>query len=70
MHCTNGTPVVAGFGRGGGDFGFFQEYAAVDWQNVIALPKELDPKRSSAVFCAGITGTLLLPLLNDVFVLS
>ncbi|CEL09759.1 hypothetical protein ASPCAL12889 [Aspergillus calidoustus] len=55
MHCTQGNPVVAGFGRGGGDFGFFQEYAAVDWQNVIALPRELDPKRSSAVFCAGIT---------------
>jgi propanol-preferring alcohol dehydrogenase len=64
MHCTQGNPVVAGFGRGGGDFGFFQEYAAVDWQNVIALPRELDPKRSSAVFCAGITGTLLL-LLED-----
>ncbi|KAI9371755.1 chaperonin 10-like protein [Aspergillus egyptiacus] len=49
--CTQGKPTVAGFG----EFGFFQEYAAVDWQNVIHLPPQLDPKRSSAVFCAGIT---------------
>ncbi|KAL3462623.1 chaperonin 10-like protein [Aspergillus heterothallicus] len=57
MHCSRGTPVVAGFGHGGvkGDFGFFQEFAAVDWQNVVKLPAELDPRRSSAVFCAGIT---------------
>ncbi|KAJ6023958.1 hypothetical protein N7540_004755 [Penicillium herquei] len=49
--CTNGKPAVAGFG----DFGFFQEYAAVDWQNIIHLPEALDPKKSSAIFCAGIT---------------
>ncbi|KAL5340898.1 hypothetical protein BJX70DRAFT_387009 [Aspergillus crustosus] len=55
-HCTNGTPVVAGFGRTpAGDFGFFQEFVAVDWQNVVVLPTGMDPKRSSAVFCAGIT---------------
>ncbi|KAL4747792.1 hypothetical protein BDW72DRAFT_206215 [Aspergillus terricola var. indicus] len=53
-HCTQGSPVVSGFG-GVRDFGFFQEYAAVDWQNVIHLPSRLDPKRSSAIFCAGIT---------------
>ncbi|KAL4812505.1 chaperonin 10-like protein [Aspergillus spinulosporus] len=53
-HCTQGTPVVSGFG-GVRDFGFFQEYAAVDWQNIIHLPSQLDPKRSSAIFCAGIT---------------
>ncbi|KAL4908686.1 hypothetical protein BDW74DRAFT_175368 [Aspergillus multicolor] len=53
-HCTNGKPVVSGFG-GVPDFGCFQEYAAVDWQNVIQLPSQLDPKRSSAIFCAGIT---------------
>lgn len=52
LHCTKGKPAVAGFG----EFGFFQEYAAVDWQNVIQLPHQLDPKRSSAIFCAGITG--------------
>lgn len=56
-HCTQGTPVVSGFG-GVRDFGFFQEYAAVDWQNIIHLPSQLDPKRSSAIFCAGITGML------------
>ncbi|CAI7580118.1 unnamed protein product [Penicillium manginii] len=49
--CTNGSPKIAGFG----EFGFFQEYVAVDWQNIIHLPKALDPKRSSAIFCAGIT---------------
>ncbi|KAL4769837.1 chaperonin 10-like protein [Aspergillus nidulans var. acristatus] len=53
-HCTQGTPVVSGFG-GVRDFGFFQEYAAVDWQNIIQLPSQLDPKRSSAIFCAGVT---------------
>lgn len=52
--CTNGSPKIAGFG----EFGFFQEYVAVDWQNIIHLPKALDPKRSSAIFCAGITGKL------------
>ncbi|KAL4951851.1 chaperonin 10-like protein [Aspergillus filifer] len=51
MQCTKGKPQVAGFG----EFGFFQEYAAVDWQNVIHLPPQLPPNRSSAVFCAGIT---------------
>ena len=51
LHCKNGTPSCAGFG----DFGFFQEFAPVDWQNVIHLPRSLDPKRSSAIFCAGIT---------------
>ncbi|KAL4985920.1 chaperonin 10-like protein [Aspergillus falconensis] len=53
-HCTQGNPVVSGFG-GVRDFGFFQEYAAVDWQNIIHLPPQLDPKHSSAIFCAGIT---------------
>ncbi|KAF9888475.1 hypothetical protein FE257_008582 [Aspergillus nanangensis] len=51
MLCTVGTPSTAGFGK----FGFFAEYAAVDWQNVIALPASLPPQKSSAIFCAGIT---------------
>lgn len=55
MQCTNGKTAIAGFG---GNFGFFQEYAALDWQNVIHLPAVLDPKRSSAIFCAGVTGRL------------
>nr|WDW19288.1 enoyl reductase-like protein [Penicillium meliponae]CAG8993146.1 Dehydrogenase [Penicillium sclerotiorum] len=50
-HCKNGNPSVAGFG----EMGFFQEYAPVDWQNIIHLPPSLDPKGSSAIFCAGIT---------------
>ncbi|KAL3477274.1 chaperonin 10-like protein [Aspergillus californicus] len=54
--CSNGAPSVVGFGRSqGGAFGFFQEFAAVDWQNVVSLPSAMDPRRSSAVFCAGIT---------------
>ncbi|KAL4926322.1 chaperonin 10-like protein [Aspergillus undulatus] len=51
MQCTQGEPRVAGFG----EFGFFQEYAAVDWQNLIHLPPQLHPQGSSAIFCAGIT---------------
>lgn len=51
-NCTVGSPKIAGFGA----FGFFAEYAAVDWQNVCLLPSELEPKKSSAIFCAGITG--------------
>lgn len=54
LHCSKGKPVVAGFG----EYGFFQEYAAVDWQNIILLPSQLDPRRSSSIFCAGITGKL------------
>lgn len=49
--CSNGTPVIAGFA----EFGFFQEYAQLDWQNVIKLPPPLLPENSSAIFCAGIT---------------
>lgn len=51
MHCLVGKPVVAGFD----EFGFFAEYAVVDWQNVNLLPPQLDAKNSSAIFCAGIT---------------
>lgn len=51
-HCETGKASIAGFGQ----FGFFAEYAAVDWQNVCKLPSQLDPKKSSAIFCAGITG--------------
>jgi len=59
--CENGQAAIAGFG----EFGFFAEYAAVDWQNVCLLPKELDPKKSSAIFCAGITGTFHDVLIFD-----
>lgn len=55
LHCEadGAQVVVAGFG---GSFGFFAEYAAIDWQNVCLLPSTLDPRASSAIFCAGITG--------------
>ncbi|KAI0545712.1 hypothetical protein F4679DRAFT_588313 [Xylaria curta] len=35
--------------------GFFQEYVLVDYHNAIVLPPELDVKRASPLFCAGIT---------------
>lgn len=54
MHCESGRPSIAGFG----EYGYFAEYAAVDWQNACLLPPELHPKKSSAIFCAGITGEL------------
>lgn len=50
-HCLVGKPVIAGFD----EFGFFADYAVVDWQNICLLPPQLDPKKSSAIFCAGIT---------------
>lgn len=36
--------------------GFFSEYAVVDWQNCIKLPKELPVASASVIFCAGVTG--------------
>lgn len=50
--CLRGNPQIAGFGTPG----FFAEYALLDWQNAILLPKHWDPRRSSPFFCAGVTG--------------
>jgi alcohol dehydrogenase, propanol-preferring len=50
--CENSTALLHGFVIDG----FFQEYATVDWQNCIVLPSNLDIKRASPIFCAGITG--------------
>jgi propanol-preferring alcohol dehydrogenase len=36
--------------------GFFQEYVVVDYHNAVVLPPELDIRRASPLFCAGITG--------------
>lgn len=59
LRCENKQPALLGFF----DNGFFQEYVAVDYQNCIILPKELDMKRSAPLFCAGITGEWMIPLL-------
>jgi alcohol dehydrogenase, propanol-preferring len=49
--CTVSTPLLHGFAIDG----FFQEYATVDWQNCIILPPQLDIRKASPIFCAGIT---------------
>lgn len=49
--CESGKQLLQGFTTAG----FFAEYAVVDWQNAIILPKNLDVKTSSPLFCAGIT---------------
>jgi propanol-preferring alcohol dehydrogenase len=49
--CKSGKQLLQGFTTAG----FFAEYAVVDWQNAIILPKNLDVKTSSPIFCAGIT---------------
>ena len=50
--CETGKQLLQGFTTAG----FFAEYAGVDWQNAIVLPKTLDAKTASPLFCAGITG--------------
>jgi D-arabinose 1-dehydrogenase-like Zn-dependent alcohol dehydrogenase len=50
--CKKSTALLHGFTTDG----FFQEYATVDWQNCIALPSNLDIRKCSPIFCAGITG--------------
>ncbi|KAI0455629.1 hypothetical protein F5B21DRAFT_503188 [Xylaria acuta] len=35
--------------------GFFQEYVLVDYHTAVVLPPELDVRRASPLFCAGIT---------------
>ena len=59
LHCKTGKQKLQGFSADG----FFAEYAVVDWQNAIILPKNLDMKRCAPLFCAGITGkpSLLRP---------
>ncbi|EXJ92019.1 hypothetical protein A1O3_00569 [Capronia epimyces CBS 606.96] len=49
--CLNGPPQISGFQAPG----FFAEYAIVVWQNAIILPASMDPRTSSAFFCAGLT---------------
>ncbi|KAI1265192.1 hypothetical protein F5Y18DRAFT_387726 [Xylariaceae sp. FL1019] len=49
--CENGTPLTQGLQTDG----FFAEYTIVDYHNAIVLPKELDVKKASPLFCAGIT---------------
>jgi D-arabinose 1-dehydrogenase-like Zn-dependent alcohol dehydrogenase len=52
LHCTSGKQLPQGFTTDG----FFAEYAVVDWQNAIVLPKNLQIERCAPLFCAGIAG--------------
>ncbi|KAL5120946.1 hypothetical protein ACEQ8H_001134 [Pleosporales sp. CAS-2024a] len=49
--CKTGKTKMQGFGADG----YFAEYAVVDARNAMVLPKNLDPKFSAPLFCAGVT---------------
>lgn len=51
LRCETGKSKLQGFMVDG----FFAEYAVVDWQNAVLLPKELDISKAAPLFCAGIT---------------
>lgn len=36
--------------------GFLAEYAVTDYHSAMILPSKMDPRKSSPLFCAGITG--------------
>lgn len=55
LNCTNGTPLIQGFGCDG----MFAEYTAIHHRNAIILPENFDMATSAPYFCAGITGTSL-----------
>jgi propanol-preferring alcohol dehydrogenase len=50
-HCTRGQAQTQGFTFDG----FFAEYAVVDWHGAMVLPKGIDVKLASPLFCAGCT---------------
>ncbi|KAK5712563.1 hypothetical protein LTR17_017944 [Elasticomyces elasticus] len=50
-HCLEQQSQIQGFTRDG----FFAEYALVDYHSAVVLPKELDVRNSSPLFCAGVT---------------
>ncbi|KAI3337488.1 alcohol dehydrogenase [Xylariaceae sp. AK1471] len=51
QNCENSEmPYCQGFHVNG-----FQEYVTVDYHNAVVLPPELDVRRASPLFCAGIT---------------
>jgi D-arabinose 1-dehydrogenase-like Zn-dependent alcohol dehydrogenase len=51
LRCETGNQKLQGFAVDG----FFQEYAVVDWQNAVMLPKNLAMSRAAPLFCAGMT---------------
>ena len=51
LSCETGKQQLQGFIVDG----FFAEYAVVDWQSAIHLPKNLEIERCAPLFCAGIT---------------
>ncbi len=56
LACSSGKQLLQGFTTDG----FFAEYAVVDYHNAVILPSNLDPKTAAPIFCAGITGEILL----------
>lgn len=50
--------------HGFGTDGFFAEYAAVDYHNVIQLPEGIDISTAAPFFGTGITG-ILAPILSS-----
>lgn len=58
--CQKGTALLHGFTTNG----FFQEYVTVDWQNCVILPSNLDIRKASPIFCAGITGKVFCLVLS------
>jgi D-arabinose 1-dehydrogenase-like Zn-dependent alcohol dehydrogenase len=51
LWCETGKSKLQGFVVDG----FFAEYAVVDYQNAVLLPKSLEMSKSAPLFCAGIT---------------
>jgi len=51
LNCENGDPLLAGFKTDG----FFAEYASVDYRDCIQLPSNMDARKASPIFCAGLT---------------
>ncbi|KAK5172161.1 uncharacterized protein LTR77_003799 [Saxophila tyrrhenica] len=51
LNCTNGSPMLQGFGCDG----MFAEYTSIHHRNAIHLPENLDMATSAPYFCAGIT---------------
>lgn len=48
--------------------GFFADYAVIDWRNCILVPEGLPMSKASPVFCAGVTGELVLRLFRTTHV--
>lgn len=56
-HCQVSQAHTQGFTRDG----FFAEYAVVDYHSAIVLPSSLEVRSASPLFCAGVTGSSMIP---------